>query len=159
MSQRTKLRILGRNKSALFLKTASTIWSVAQSGSRIGRRRGNLKFKVINWYYYSSKIFCHFWLAPTPQLILHNRVALGICKMQQCTMYHWFDGIFARTRDCLGNSEPKEGDLSYPKTKIIAEFLIKTIEETQEYSKVYSRQTAKILHIILSLIQIIIIYC
>ena len=128
---------LGRNKSALFLKTASTIWSVAHSGSRIGGRRGNLKFKVINWYYYSFKIFCHFWLAPIPQLILHNHVALGIWKMQQCTMYHWFNGIFAKKQGCLGNSEPKKGDLSYPKTKIVAKFLIKTIEEAQEYAKVY----------------------
>ena len=43
----------------------------------------------------------------------------------------------------MGKSEPKKGDLSYPKTNIVAEFLIKTIEETQEYAKVYSSQTAK----------------
>ena len=58
-------------------------------------------------------------------------------------MYHWFDGMFAKKQGCLGNSEPWKGDLSYPKTKIVAEFLIKTIEEMQEYAQVYSSQTAK----------------
>ena len=53
-------------------------------------------------------------------------------------MYHWFDGIFARRRGCLGKSELKKGDLSYPKTKIIAEFLTKTTEEMQEYAKYFA---------------------